>query len=125
MIKECIFCSLKDESKVTIGKQAFVIEDNSPVTKHHSLIIPKRHFESFFDITKEELLEINELLKQRKEQILAQDPTVKGFNIGVNVGETAGQSIFHLHVHLIPRRPGDIENPKGGVRGVIPNKRNY
>ena len=125
MAKVCPFCTIKTEDKIIDGKLAFVIEDSSPVTKHHSLIIPKRHFESFFDITNEELLEINELLKARKEQIKTLDSTVEGFNIGINIGEIAGQSIFHLHVHLIPRRAGDLKNPKGGVRGVIPGKRNY
>jgi len=104
---------------------AFVIKDTSPVTKHHSLIIPNRHIESFFDITDYELLEIHKLIKERKEQISTKDPTVEGFNIGINIGEVAGQSIFHLHVHLIPRRLGDLDNPKGGVRGVIPEKRTY
>ncbi|MBU1007562.1 HIT family protein [Candidatus Dependentiae bacterium] len=125
MEEMCIFCRLKDESKIISSNLAFVIEDSSPVTKLHSLIIPNRHFASFFDITNEELVEINSLIRQRKDQILAEDPTVEGFNIGINIGETAGQSVFHLHVHLIPRRAGDLENPKGGIRGVIPEKRNY
>lgn len=125
MEETCIFCSLNNESKVISGKLAFVIEDSSPVTKLHNLIIPNRHFASFFNITNEELIEINNLIRQRKDQILAADPTVEGFNVGINIGETAGQSVFHLHVHIIPRRAGDLDNPKGGVRGVIPEKRNY
>jgi diadenosine tetraphosphate (Ap4A) HIT family hydrolase len=123
--EQCIFCNIKEDLRIISSDLAFVIEDTSPVTKLHSLIIPNRHFASFFDITHEELLEINKLIKQRKDQILIADPSVEGFNIGINVGEVAGQSIFHLHIHLIPRRPGDLENPKGGVRGVIPEKRNY
>jgi len=125
MPEECVFCNLQKKDKIVDGKLAFILEDHFPVTKYHSLIIPKRHFENYFDISEEELLEINNLLKLRKEQILSKDKTVTGFNIGINVGRDAGQSIFHLHVHLIPRRSGDIENPKGGVRGVIPSKRNY
>lgn len=121
----CLFCNIEKKHKILSSNLAYVIADSSPVTKLHSLIIPNRHFESFFDVTDEELLEINRLIKQRKEAILSQDPTVKGFNIGINVGKVAGQSIFHLHVHLIPRRAGDLENPKGGVRGVIPERRNY
>jgi len=121
----CCFCKLKDNEKIINGKLAFVRLDKFPVSNLHSLVIPKRHFESFFDITEEELLEINELINIRKEQILKEDKTVMGFNIGINIGEVAGQSVFHLHVHLIPRRVGDVENPKGGVRGVIPNKRDY
>jgi ATP adenylyltransferase len=110
---------------VSENELAFVLEDGFPVTQYHSLIIPKRHFANFFDVTNEELLAINELLKTRKEQILDLDKTVSGFNVGINIGESAGQSIFHLHVHLIPRRVGDIDKPKGGVRGVIPEKRSY
>ena len=125
MSEKCYFCSLKDEEKIVNAKLGFVIADGFPVTKHHSLIIPKRHISSFFDITNDELLELNDLLKLRKEQILAEDKEVEGFNVGINIGLVAGQSIFHVHIHLIPRRFGDIENPKGGVRGVIPSKRNY
>lgn len=122
---KCVFCDLKNKKKIIDGDLIFVLEDDSPVTKHHSLIIPKRHFSSFFDITNDELLEINKLLKVQKNLILEKDPSVEGFNVGINIESAAGQSVFHLHVHLIPRRHGDIKNPKGGVRGVIPNKRNY
>ena len=121
----CFFCNLENNKKIIDGKLAFVIKDDFPVTKHHSLIIPKRHFESFFDVTDNELLEINELLKIRKTQISGEDSTVQGFNVGINIGLVAGQSIFHLHVHLIPRRKGDVISPKGGVRGIIPKKRSY
>ena len=99
--------------------------DAFPVTQHHSLAITKRHVASFFDLTDEELIEIKSLLNERKNEILRQDPVVVGFNIGINDGAAAGQTIFHLHIHLIPRRIGDIENPRGGVRGIIPEKRNY
>lgn len=125
MNKLCIFCNIEKSIKILSGDLAFVIEDSHPVTKYHSLIIPNRHFESFFDITDKELLEINQLIKTRTTQILAKDQSVEGFNIGINIGNIAGQSIFHLHVHLIPRRSGDIQNPRGGVRGIIPEKRNY
>lgn len=125
MSKKCYFCTLKDEEKLINAKLSFVILDGFPVTKDHSLIILKRHVANFFDITNEELLELNDLLKLRKEQILAEDDEVEGFNVGINIGLAAGQSIFHIHIHLIPRRFGDVENPKGGVRGVIPSKRNY
>lgn len=126
---KCFFCKFEkgliNEERVLDGKLAFVINDGHPVTQYHSLIVPKRHFASFFEITNEELLEINELIKIRKDQILKSDPTVVGFNIGINIGEAAGQTVFHLHVHLIPRRIGDVENPRGGVRGVIPEKQKY
>lgn len=104
---------------------AFAIYDSFPVTPCHCLVIPKRHIESYFDMHDNELLAINDLLKICRDTILKIDYTVQGFNIGVNIGESAGQSVFHVHVHLIPRRAGDSENPKGGVRGVIPNKQQY
>jgi len=125
MKNECLFCSIKTEKKIADGEFVFVIEDDFPVTKFHSLIIPKRHVASYFDLTEQEMLEINKLLKKRKEQILAKDKSVAGFNVGINVGADAGQSIFHVHVHLIPRRRRDVAEPRGGVRGVIPHKRNY
>ena len=129
MSDNCFFCKVNNgiipNRKIMDGKLAFVLEDGFPVTKYHSLIVPKRHFSNFFDIRDDELIEIKKLIKQRKDEILKLDPSVSGFNIGINIGEAAGQSIFHLHVHLIPRRFGDINNPKGGVRGVIPEKRGY
>lgn len=124
-MKGCLFCEFGDRNKILDGKTAFVFLDNFPVTQSHSLIITKRHFASFFDATLEELFEINYLLKIRQEQILQADKTVEGFNVGINIGLVAGQSIPHLHVHLIPRRFGDVENPRGGVRGVIPDKKDY
>ncbi|MDD2839541.1 MAG: HIT family protein [Rickettsiales bacterium] len=129
MADKCFFCKFEkgliNENKILDGKLAYIIADGHPVTQHHCLIVPKRHFASFFEITNEELLEINELIKVRKDQILKLDPTVSGFNIGINIGEAAGQTVFHLHVHLIPRRIGDVEHPRGGVRGVIPEKQSY
>ncbi len=103
----------------------FAIEDSYPVTPGHTLIIPKRHFDNYFDINKSERKSVEELLKKRRKQLLELDKTIEGFNIGVNIGESAGQTIMHCHVHLIPRRIGDTINPRGGVRGVIPEKMNY
>ena len=125
MNNNCIFCNKNNESILEESPLAYSKKDKYPVTQEHTLIITKRHVDNFFDLTNDEILEINELLKKRKEEILQKDKTVTGFNIGVNIGESAGQSVFHVHIHLIPRRLGDIENPKGGVRGVIPDKRNY
>jgi len=125
MADKCFFCSKLVDQKLIDRPLAFVVLDEFPVTLHHSLIVPTRHFESFFDITHDELLAVNNLIAIRKRQLLRLDPTIGGFNIGVNVGEIAGQSIGHVHIHLIPRRLGDIENPKGGVRGIIPHKRGY
>jgi diadenosine tetraphosphate (Ap4A) HIT family hydrolase len=106
------------------NEYAFVFEDQFPVTKGHSLIIPKRHFSSYFEATPKELNAIHELLVKRKSQLTI-DKSITGYNIGINIGTSAGQTIFHLHVHLIPRRDNDIEKPKGGVRGVVPKKMGY
>jgi diadenosine tetraphosphate (Ap4A) HIT family hydrolase len=124
---DCIFCRLLIEQKniVLINNYCFVIYDGFPVSKGHSLIIPKRHFGSFFELTEEELSSIHDLLKIMQKTLSSEDKSIDGFNIGINSGKSAGQTIMHLHVHLIPRRTGDIENPKGGVRGVIPNKMKY
>ncbi|MBD3273322.1 HIT domain-containing protein [Candidatus Dependentiae bacterium] len=103
----------------------YIYKDKYPVTKGHLLIIPKKHISGFFDITSEEMVFVFDLLKHGRTLILEEYPEVEGFNVGINIGSVAGQSIFHLHVHLIPRRNGDVDNPKGGVRGVIPSKMCY
>jgi diadenosine tetraphosphate (Ap4A) HIT family hydrolase len=89
------------------------------------LIIPKRHYENYFDLKSVELLAFNELMIKTKEKLQKDDNTILGFNIGINQGEIAGQTIFHTHIHLIPRRKGDVENPRGGVRNVILGKGDY
>lgn len=102
-----------------------VIRDGFPVTDGHTLIIPKRHVADYFDLYQPELNSIQSLLVKQKEEIVRKDSLVSGFNVGINSGESAGQTIFHVHVHLIPRRKGDIEDPRGGVRGVIPDRQQY
>ena len=122
----CIFCKITKEELQFENKLAYSSTDSYPVSEFHSLIVPKRHVETYFDLTKEEeILACNDLILKTKEKILKQDSSVKGFNIGINAGKSAGQSIMHCHIHLIPRREGDVENPQGGVRSVIPNKQHY
>jgi diadenosine tetraphosphate (Ap4A) HIT family hydrolase len=106
-------------------KYVFAVRDTSPVSDNHLLIIPFRHCETYFDLTAEERCDANALIQALRLEILAKDPLVDGFNIGVNCGETAGQTIFHTHIHLIPRKKNDTPHPRGGVRGVIPDKMNY
>jgi ATP adenylyltransferase len=120
----CLFCGI-DRGVIMENNLAIAFYDKYPVTEGHTLIIPKRHFESYFDITQAELNAIQQLIQQQRSALLEKDSSITGFNIGINQGEDAGQSIFHLHVHLIPRRKGDMENPKGGVRHVIPDKGKY
>ena len=121
----CLFCNVKKSGCAYENELAYVSYDTYPVTKHHCLIIPKRHVKDYFDLNKDELLACHELIKTVKEKILHEDKSVKGFNLGTNIGKISGQSILHCHFHLIPRREGDVENPQGGVRSVIPNKQHY
>ena len=121
----CIFCDVKKQDIIYENDYAFVSYDSYPVSKFHSLIIPKRHIKNFFDLNDKELNACNDLIKKIKSKIENDDNLVEGFNLGTNTGSVAGQTIMHCHIHLIPRRRGDVENPQGGVRGVIPLKQHY
>ena len=121
----CIFCNVRKEELVFENELAYSSMDSYPVSKFHSLIVPKRHVQDYFKLSIEEVKACHELILKTKEKILKEDTTVKGFNIGTNSGKTAGQSIMHCHIHLIPRREGDVDNPQGGVRSVIPLKQHY
>ena len=121
----CLFCNISESDSTHENKLAYASYDSYPVSEHHCLIIPKRHIKDFFELTNEELIACNDLIKKVKDEILNKDRTVRGFNIGTNAGKISGQSILHCHFHLIPRREGDVENPQGGVRSVIPNKQYY
>ena len=121
----CLFCNIKESGVAIENTLAYVSYDTYPVSNLHCLIIPKRHVKDYFELTKDEVIACNDLIKDIKKEILLKDPSVKGFNIGSNVGKTAGQSILHCHIHLIPRREGDVENPQGGIRSVIPLKQHY
>lgn len=121
----CHFCQVIAGRVVGSNALAYAIHDGNPVTPLHTLIIPRRHVENFFELHGAERNAIFALLDEMKTDIQNKDGTVEGFNIGINNGEVAGQSVPHVHVHLIPRRRGDVENPRGGVRGVIPRKASY
>ena len=121
----CIFCNVRKSDMAHENELAYASYDTYPVSKHHCLIVPKRHIRDYFELTKEELIACNNLIKIVKNEILKKDQSVDGFNLGTNIGKVSGQSIFHCHFHLIPRREKDVENPQGGVRSVIPNKQHY
>ena len=121
----CLFCNINSKDLIFDNEFAFASFDSDPVSKYHSLIVPKRHILDYFELTNDELLACNDLIKKIKKKIQNEDKTVDGFNIGTNSGVAAGQSIMHCHIHLIPRRKGDVDNPQGGVRGVIPSKQHY
>tara|TARA_B100001741_G_C16521557_1_gene585006 strand:- start:1013 stop:1396 length:384 start_codon:yes stop_codon:yes gene_type:complete len=125
MTEECLFCNKKKQKIIFSSELLFVVRDSYPVTKLHTLIIPHRHVSNFFDLNENELIDLNKILKKQRKSLLDLDKEITGFNVGVNAGKDAGQSIMHCHIHLIPRRKGDIENPRGGVRGVIPSKQKY
>ncbi|WP_035586842.1 HIT family protein [Hippea jasoniae] len=120
----CIFCQTQKLKIILKNDLCYAIYDLYPVNEGHMLIIPFRHVESLFDATQDEILAIFDLL-QKARVYLEREFSPDGYNIGVNVGKYAGQTINHLHVHLIPRYKGDIENPVGGIRGVIPSRRLY
>lgn len=120
----CIFC-YPDREIVAEDDLSYVIRDGFPVTLGHSLVIPKRHVADYFGLFQPEINSTSRLLHQLKEQLVEDDPSISGFNVGMNSGTSAGQTVFHCHIHLIPRRDGDVDNPRGGVRGVIPLKQSY
>jgi diadenosine tetraphosphate (Ap4A) HIT family hydrolase/5-methylcytosine-specific restriction endonuclease McrA len=123
--KGCLFCELDKPNVEAQNELAVVVRDQFPVTPLHTLIIPKRHVADYFGLYQPEINAINQLLGEQRALIAKTDPTITGFNIGVNCGESAGQTIYHCHVHLIPRRDGDVPKPRGGVRHVIPGKGDY
>jgi len=125
MTDECIFCAPVSDPIIIENKNAIAIRDRFPVTDGHSLVIPKRHVAAYFDLSEDEVLSCNRLLVAVRQEILNNDGTVTGFNLGINIGRDSGQSIPHCHIHLIPRRLGDVENPQGGVRHVIVGKGHY
>jgi ATP adenylyltransferase len=122
---ECVFCSIDRNRVIADNELAFAVRDGFPVTQLHTLVIPKRHATDYFELTTEEVLACDSLVREVRSDILRLDPTVEGFNIGMNAGMAAGQTVFHCHIHLIPRRSGDVENPRGGVRHVISGKGYY
>jgi len=122
---DCRFCISKPGRRVMIkSKFGFAAWDRHPASDGHFLVIPYRHFASYFDINDEEREDLWNLVAEGK-AMADEKWKPDGYNIGINVGEAAGQSVHHLHIHVIPRYKGDVENPKGGVRGVIPDKKLY
>ena len=110
--------------KILENKVGFVVEDIYPVSKGHMLIIPHREYQDYFQSTLEEFTGLNELLIQAKNYV-QEKFSPDGFNVGINCGENAGQTVMHMHIHLIPRYKNDVDDPRGGVRGVIPSKQKY
>jgi diadenosine tetraphosphate (Ap4A) HIT family hydrolase len=131
--KDCPLCADKDcthkdmiieDGRAIENELAYVLTDSNPVSLGHCLIIPRRHVAEFFEATKEEKIALFDLIDEMK-RIIDKRHHPDGYNIGVNIGKAAGQSVPHIHIHMMPRYVGDIENPRGGVRGVIPSKQKY
>jgi len=119
----CLFCT--DPRGVSLQNElAYSARDSYAVSPGHTLVIPRRHVASFFDLTPEEINACMALITEER-RLLDKEFNPDGYNIGVNIGPAAGQSIFHVHIHVIPRYKGDVENPQGGVRHVIPKKGHY
>ena len=124
-MKNCIFCNI-DERRILFSQdEVFVIRDKFPVTSLHTLIIPRKHICSYFELSDLAMDNFSKILKKCRDGLLKEDPSISGFNVGINDGVDAGQTVMHCHIHIIPRRNGDTKNPRGGVRGVIPEKQNY
>lgn len=119
----CVFCDI-DREMIAETQLSRAFLDNFPVTKGHTLVIPKRHVLSIWEMTSEEYADAFDLVRRVKD-ILQKEFDPQGINIGVNSGEAAGQTVFHAHIHIIPRYAGDVANPRGGVRSVIPGKGDY
>ncbi len=121
----CLFCNMESGRVVLENNLSYTVSDKFPVTEGHCLVIPKRHFPDYFEITQPELNAVNLIIHEIKLELVRKDKNISGFNIGINSGTDAGQTIMHTHIHLIPRRKNDVEVPMGGVRNVIPGKGSY
>ncbi len=123
-LTDCPFCNLDNSRIIQSNTHAIAIYDGYPISPGHCLVIPKQHIDSFFEATREEQTAILDLLAEMRE-ILKKDYNPDGFNIGINDGSAAGQTVMHLHIHLIPRYAGDMPDPRGGVRWIFPDKAAY
>lgn len=124
-MENCEFCEFYKEGKFDFENElAFSFWDEYPVSKGHIIFMTKRHIKDFFETTKEERIAIFELIEKVK-NIIDKKYKPTGYNIGMNCGISAGQTVMHIHIHLIPRYDGDVENPRGGIRAVIPGKKDY
>jgi len=125
MKQPCPFCDLADERILATDGPCIAFRDGFPVSDGHTLIIPRRHVASFRNLTPEEIAAIHRLAGKLADELQSEDSSITGFNFGANDGTDAGQSVFHCHFHLIPRRTGDHPSPRGGIRGVIPGRADY
>ncbi len=123
--KPCPFCNINRSKIIHENETCFAIYDSSPVSQYHILILPKQHRIDYFDMTIKEKIDADRLIHFFKSNLEKKDKTIQGFNVGINCGEIAGQTVYHSHIHMIPRRKNDTPDPRGGVRGVIPDRMDY
>ena len=123
-MKNCLFCEIPESEIIVRHELCFARWDKFPVSPGHMLVIPKRHYESVFEATAAEFMAMWDVIGQVK-KLIDTEYTPDGYNVGVNVGQAGGQSVFHVHFHVIPRYKGDVENPLGGIRGVLPMKKKW
>jgi ATP adenylyltransferase len=125
-VTDCPFCKSVASNRMEVEYgSVFAIHDKYPVTEGHHLVVTKKHVADYFAMSYNEKHDAEALLSLLKRQMLEDDPSVQGFNVGMNCGEVAGQTVMHAHIHLIPRRVGDVDDPRGGVRGCVPGKMGY
>jgi len=124
-MEECVFCQKQKEEKILFDRLVWkAVLDEYPVSEGHTLIIPKEHVKTYFDLSDSQKESLHYAIEEVK-RILDDRYHPQGYNIGINCGEVAGQTIPHCHIHIIPRYEGDVENPRGGVRGCIPSRMSY
>jgi diadenosine tetraphosphate (Ap4A) HIT family hydrolase len=123
-INICPFCNKKESEKILSSILTYAVYDSYPISKGHTLVIPKRHISNYFLLEDNERNDCWDLINKLKEE-LEKEYNPDGFNIGININEAAGQTVHHVHIHLIPRYSGDIPNPRGGIRNIIPGKGEY
>jgi len=121
---DCHFCNPTDETAVLRNELCYARWDSYPVNEGHMLIVPWRHVADYFEVSEQERSALWEMVDEVN-RFLAEHCQPDGYNVGINIGQSAGQSVFHVHVHVIPRYEGDMADPRGGVRGVIPEKQKY
>ena len=125
IMNSCPFCNIPTDRVIAEDEACCAVPDRYPVSPGHTLILPRRHVASFLDMTSDEWNSVHRLAADLAKKMRADDPSIQAFNLGINDGRAAGQTIMHAHIHLIPRRAGDVRRPAGGIRGVIPGKAVY
>jgi len=124
-MSHCEFCEIDLSRVLDEDKHSFVVQDAYPISTGHMLVVPKAHVADWFELSTAEHVSMIHLLQKHRARLMQADSTIDGFNFGANCGESAGQTIMHCHLHLVPRRFGDADDPRGGIRWVLPASAKY